>query len=134
MKEKLLRKDFHMGFISVTRWDNSRSARVITGGALDLVLHPTQNRFISHREVARIMGFPDDWNIYPLRHNATLKATWGKGISTQCGRWIGEQAKAALDGERGPDGGELVGDREWLIKKESHRPASVQLVRQPVTV
>lgn len=134
MHDKLLRKDFHMGFISVTRWDNSRSARVITGGALDLVLHPTQPRFISHREVARIMGFPDDWNIYPLRHNATLKMTWGKGITTQCGKWIGEQARNALDGDPGSITGELIGDREWLIKNEIRRPVGVRSARKPVTV
>lgn len=134
MVEKLLRKNFHMGFISVTRWDNSRPARVITGGALDLVLHPTQPRFVSHREVARIMGFPDDWKIYPLRHHATLKATWGKGITSQCGKWIGEQASAALDNEPGRVRGELVGEREWLIKKEARRSASVQLARRPDTV
>jgi site-specific DNA-cytosine methylase len=118
LKSKLLGNDFHMGYISVTRWDDNRSARVITGGALDLVLHPTQPRFISHREVARVMGFPDDWRILPLRDQSSLKATWGKGITTHCGRWIGEQARAALDGAPNSFVGTPVGDREWLIKRK----------------
>lgn len=114
--EKLLKNDFHMGFISVSRWKTRGPARVITGGALDLVLHPVEPRFITHREAARIMGFPDDWLIKPLRHNGSLKMTWGKGITVQCGRWIGEQTARALDGEPGSNRGVQVGDREWLIK------------------
>lgn len=117
MIPKLEKTNFHMGYISVTRWDNSRAARVITGSAMDLVLHPTQPRFISHREVARIMGFPDAWKIFPLRNQGNLKMTWGKGITTQCGKWIGLQSSAALDGEPGSNSGKLVGEREWLIKK-----------------
>lgn len=118
MMPKLLTTDFHMGYISTTRWDNSRAARVITGGALDLVLHPTQPRFISHREVARIMGFPDDWRILPLRHQSSLKMTWGKGVTVQCGKWIGDNVRNALDGSPGSIVGTPVGDREWLIKRK----------------
>lgn len=116
MKSKLISKDFHMGYTSVTRWDSRRQGRVITGGALDLVLHPHRPRFITHREAARIMGFPDDWRIYPLRHRSSLKLTWGKGITVQCGRWIGQQVARALDGEPGSHRGTLIGEREWLIK------------------
>jgi site-specific DNA-cytosine methylase len=116
MKSKLIANDFHMGFTSAIRWHVAKRARVITGSALDHVLHPTLPRLITHREAARIMGFPDNWRIAPLRHNSSLKLTWGKGITTQCGKWIGEQARRALDGEPGSIVGTLVGEREWLIK------------------
>ena len=105
-----------MGFISVSRWKSQGTARVITGGALDLVLHPWLPRFITHREAARIMGFPDDWSIRPLRHNSGLRMTWGKGITVQCGKWIGEHVARALDGTPSPVMGKLIGEREWLIK------------------
>jgi len=106
---------FHMGYIQLTRWDERRPARVITGGAMGLVLHPTEDRTITHRECARIMGFPDDWRILPLRGTPSVNATWGKGISVQCGEWIGRWAHAALDGAPGSVRGREVGDREYLI-------------------
>jgi site-specific DNA-cytosine methylase len=114
--KKIIENDYHMGFISVSRWKPRGNARVITGGALDLVLHPWLPRFITHREAARIMGFPDDWSIRPLRHNSNLRMTWGKGITVQCGKWIGEHVARALDGDPSPIAGKLIGDREWLIK------------------
>jgi site-specific DNA-cytosine methylase len=120
MIPKLLQKKprFHMGFASITRWDPDKYGRVIMGSALDMVLHPWEPRTITHREAARVMGFPDDWNIWPLRKNSGLRATWGKGVSVQCGRWIGEQVIAALDGQPAGHVGELIGEREWLIAQD----------------
>jgi site-specific DNA-cytosine methylase len=116
MLPKLLDSDFHMGFTSLIRWSAHRPARVITGAALDLVLHPWEPRTITHREAARVMGFPDDWKILPLRGVSNLRATWGKGITVQCGRWIGEQVRHALDGAPGENRGKPYGEREWLVK------------------
>ena len=117
MIPKLLTKKprFHMGFASITRWDPDKFGRVIMGSALDMVLHPWEPRTITHREAARVMGFPDDWRILPLRRNAGLRATWGKGVSVQCGRWIGEQVVAALDGGPASYRGREIGEREWLV-------------------
>lgn len=112
---KLVASDFNMGYNQLTRWNPDGMARVITGGALTLVMHPWEDRPVTHREVARIMGFPDDWNIYPLRHVGGLRMTWGKGIAVQCGRWITTWAKNSIEGNPGSDRGKLIGDREWLI-------------------
>lgn len=119
MIPKLLSKKprFHMGFASITRWDANKFGRVIMGSALDMVLHPWEPRTITHREAARVMGFPDNWNIWPLRKNAGLRATWGKGVSVQCGRWIGDQVIAALDGHPASFHGHLIGEREWLVEQ-----------------
>lgn len=116
MKPKLLGNDFHMGYTSLIRWHADRPGRVITGAALDLVLHPWHPRTITHREAARVMGFPDDWHILPLRGVSNLRATWGKGITVQCGKWIGEQVRRALDGAPGAVTGRPLGDREWLVR------------------
>lgn len=116
MVPKLLAKKWHMGFASITRWDPDRPGRVIMGSALDMVLHPWEPRTITHREAARVMGFPDDWRILPLRRQANLRATWGKGITVQCGRWIGDWCRAALDGRPGTVTGELIGEREHLVQ------------------
>lgn len=130
MKPRLLEKKFHMGFASITRWDPDRVARVIMGSALDLVLHPWEPRTITHREAARVMGFPDDWLIKPLKSQANLRATWGKGITVQCGRWIGDWCRAALDGQPGRVTGKPIGEREWLVEK--HKQAVVP--SQPVSI
>jgi site-specific DNA-cytosine methylase len=123
------RPRFHMGFASITRWDPDRYGRVIMGSALDMVMHPWEPRMITHREAARVMGFPDDWKIKPLRHNAGLRHTWGKGISCQCGKWIGEQAIRALDGQPAVYRGVEIGDREWLVERhKALRPSDDRLL------
>lgn len=114
-QEKLLRTDFKMGYNQLIRWRGDKVARVITGGGLDLVMHPDEDRLITHREAARIQGFPDDWLIRPLRGAGGLRLTWGKGIPVDCGRWIGLQIRAALDGQPGADTGTEIGERERLI-------------------
>lgn len=135
MIEKLIRIDFHMGFTSLTRWDMERPGRVVTGGALSLVLHPSQPRTITHREAARIMGFPDDWLIEPMSTHSGLQHTWGKGITVQCGRWIGAQVMRALNGDVGDelDRGTPVGDREWLIDPKGVKRSSGSRTSYKVT-
>ena len=114
-EEKIVKNEFHVGYTTPTRWDGDKMGRVITGGALQMVVHPWLDRTITHREAARILGFPDDWLIAPLRGKSGIHLTWGKGITVDCGRWIAGWIKRALDGQRGSDAGKLVGNREWTI-------------------
>lgn len=113
--DKLVARDFAMGFTTPTRWRPDSHARVITGGALGQVVHPWLPRLITHREAMRVLGFPDDWVVLPIRKVSGLGLFWGKGISVQCGRWIGEWMRSALDGVPGSYRGALIGDREWDI-------------------
>jgi site-specific DNA-cytosine methylase len=113
--DKLLATDFFQGFTSPTRWKGDEPARVITGAGLLNTIHPYLDRTLTHREVARIMGFNDAWKIAPLKNVPGLFMTWGKGITVDCGRWIGEWIGAALRGTPGSVPGELIGDREFLI-------------------
>lgn len=112
---KIISRDFAMGFTTPTRWNGDNAARVITGGSLQMVIHPWLDRMITHREAARILGFPDDWRILPLRGVSGLHLTWGKGITVDCGRWIGEWVRRALDGSPGGHTGSPLGEREWDI-------------------
>lgn len=114
-REKLLNNDFHLGFHQLVRWKPQNHARVITGGALQLVLHPTLDRTITHREAARIMGFPDDWKILPLKGYSQLQATWGKGIPVGSGRWISTWARNSIYGSPGEITGEPLGEKEYLV-------------------
>lgn len=112
---KLIATDFFQGFTSPTRWKGDEPARVITGAGLLNTIHPYLQRTLTHREVARIMGFNDAWRIEPLRNISGLFMTWGKGITVDCGRWIGEWIKTSLEDAPGSYVGELIGDREYLI-------------------
>lgn len=112
--QKLIERNFDMGFSIPYRWPGNSWANVLTGGALDMVVHPTRPRTITHREAARIQGLPDDWQIKPVRDYGAMRDAWGKAVSVDAGRWIAKQVKAALFGEAGSNRGEPIGDREWL--------------------
>ena len=112
---KHIANDWFMGYTTPIRWKSNEPARVITGGSLYTVVHPTLNRTITHREAARILGFPDDWRLKPLRTSPGLAATHGKGITVDCGRWIGQQIQRALSGCPGEFQGIPLGDHEFVI-------------------
>ena len=113
--DKLVAKNWMMGYHQPIKMKWEKMARVITGAVLHKNIHPREDRFLTHREAARIQGFPDDWNIRPLRGVSGLSATWGKGIPVHAGKWIGGWVKNALDENPGEYTGELIGDREHLI-------------------
>lgn len=100
--ERFLEYDFTATPNTLTRWRSDYPARVITGGACHLVLHPWLPRTLTHREAARIQGFPDAWKIEPLRHmGGSIAGTWGKGIPVHAGRWIAHWAKQSIEGNPG---------------------------------
>lgn len=123
---KIIERNFDMGFSLPYRWPANAWANVLTGGALDLVVHPTRPRCITHREAARIQGLPDDWVIKPSRGYSPLQSVWGKAVSANAGEWIGKHVKQSLEGTA-PESGQLIGDREWL--HETDRGFSRQKAR-----
>ena len=114
-QDKVVASNFNLGYNTPVRWRANDAARVITGGAMVTALHPRLRRMLTHREVARVMGFPDDWLIEPLKGSPGLQLTWGKGITVDCGRWIGDWIRVALGGTPGSFTGVEIGDREHLI-------------------
>jgi site-specific DNA-cytosine methylase len=114
-QSRIVERDHELGYTTPTRWRANRPARVITGGALGGVIHPRLHRCITHREAARILGFPDDWLIRPLRGASGLHMTWGKGITVDCGRWIARWARRSIDGDPGDVIGVEIGERERLV-------------------
>lgn len=129
-KEKLIARDFFMGFTTPVRWDGERPARVITGAGLQNVIHPFLNRTLTHREVARILGFNDNWLIDPIKNVTGLSQTWGKGITVDCGRWIGNWIRNALLGSPGSHQGEQIGHDEYTINvTDSYKPGKQKPIR-----
>lgn len=98
------------------RWDYDKPARVITGYGLDENVHPVCDRTFTHREVARIMGFPDEWSCQPyIDHGSKGRMWYGKQLPLSSGQWIAEWAASALKGNPGELIGEQTDDREWTI-------------------
>lgn len=93
--------NMEMGWNRPKRWHNEKVPLVITGAAMYYVLHPTQRRFLTHRECARILGFPDAWLIAPNQHDRDMPAWWGKGTSTHPAKWISGWAKRCIEGNPG---------------------------------
>jgi len=115
LSQKILDNEFYMGFSMPSRWDPGSWAHVLTGSALDHVIHPTQPRTITHREAARIQGLPDDWQFSEARGYSALSSIWGKAVASQAAKWIGDATVAALNGQPNGPEGEKIGDREWLV-------------------
>lgn len=114
VSEKIAAKDFDLGFSQPARWPANSWCNVLTGSALDHVVHPTQPRLITHREAARMQGLPDDWEFADARSYSALQSIWGKAVAEQAARWIGDMTVAALDGQPEANAGEKIGDREFL--------------------
>lgn len=100
-EEHLRRREFTMGPTQLNRWRANRHGYVITGGALAEYVHPHVLRTFTHREAARIMGFPDAWKISPQRWDMNLAAVWGKGVPVHSGQWIADWARRSLEGQPG---------------------------------
>jgi site-specific DNA-cytosine methylase len=108
--------DVRSSQFSAIRWNYDRPARVLTQHALRGCVHPTQPRTFTYREVARIMGLPDNWSLTStMKHRSSGQFWFGKGIPVQSGEWIARWSAASLNGQPGPITGTMIGDREYLI-------------------
>lgn len=121
--EKILREanedgTYNMGFNQVTRWHWDRPANVVTGGGVHLVFHPTLNRTLTQREVARVQGFPDAWKIWPLRNSPDLGPSWGKGVPVQAGRWVAKFAYESIEGRPGSLQGVPMTEHDKVLGKK----------------
>src|SRR5690606_34834677 len=93
----IVKRDFKFGFSSPIRWSYAQPGRVVTGAGPNIGLHPTLPRTFTHREIARILGFPDDWLIDSLNETAGLNATWGKSSTVHAVHWIAYSARASIE-------------------------------------
>lgn len=113
-EKNVRRHKFVLGYSQPQRWDKDSVCRVLTGAALQHVVHPTKPRLITHREAARIQGLPDAWKIEETQDYGPMKATWGKAVAVQAGEWIGRHVVASLDGKQAGAAGEKIGDHEYM--------------------
>ena len=130
LANRALEDDFNFGMFQAKRWKWHAPGWVITGAGPFQGIHPVLPRYFTHREIARMMGFPDTWLIAPLRTDKTLQAGWGKGVTVHCGEWISRWVKSSIEGSPGIEqAGRRVSsfdrtvadeDREWFIDVSKH--------------
>lgn len=97
------------------RLDYDKPSRVLAGDAYQKMVHPVLPRTLTHREIARLSGFPDDWSCAPYMQKKGNSFWWGKGICVEAGEWIAKAAYDAIMGEPHDYEGEHVGPGEFLI-------------------
>lgn len=119
-EERVLRKEWHLGFHQPRRVPWNKPGYVITGsGGYDFI-HPTENRFFTVRECARLQGYPDDWTWSGATSERQAYAWIGKGVPVESGEWLSTQVRRAIDQEwinlriEAPN---EIGEREYLWDK-----------------
>lgn len=119
--KQLIEKNFEAGGFSRPRyWPWDEPGRVINGAGPWMIWHPNK-RFATHREVARLMGFPDDWLIEPVKDTPGLGSFWGKGTSVDPARWVMTWLKNSLDGRPGDLVGTALEDGSRFIDVSATR-------------
>ncbi len=69
------------------------------------------------RELARLLGFPDDWSLEATRHlpEELMLRLWAATAPVPMMRWMLEQVAASLSGRGGPSAGQETGRLERTL-------------------
>lgn len=95
-----------------TRIDPDRPGYVIAGGGASKFVHWEEPRFLTVRELSRLMGYPDTWNWPDGISVDNAGKLIGKCCPVTSGFWLSWWVANALEGTPGEKGKE-VGDREF---------------------
>ena len=114
--EIIIKREFKpAGFTHVLGWDPDRPARVLTGAGPGQAFNVMAQRMLTHRECARIMGFPDWWRIEPWKDVSGAGSYWGKQTSVHPAMWISHWVHQSLLGNPGDMRGEEGPNRSSVI-------------------
>jgi site-specific DNA-cytosine methylase len=124
LTDRMIANGFNLGPYASKRESRTAMNSLIAGGGTGGHFHPTENRLLTYRELARIQGWPDDLRINfdtSVYGKESLDAVWGKAVGCLVGEHAGHAAIDWLDGKRtGHTHGELIGDREYLVDELDH--------------
>lgn len=112
--ERYQKRSWDMGF-QPTRWNYYKAGHVVMGNGPHTIVHPQEARTMTFREIARILGYPDNWTLKQCYGNRKAPAWLGKGISVQCGSWVGKWIKRAFENNPGSYQGHQLDSNEYLI-------------------
>lgn len=112
-------------------WD--KPSPVITGDAHVKLIHPSQPRPLTYREIARIMGYPDTWTCQPsIDAGYNGISWWGKGIPVGTANWIAQQLSQHLNSQPGNHTGKRIGSREHVIDIEASLRVNPHQLAMPI--
>lgn len=122
--QRMVNADFSLGPYASKRECEDAMHNLIAGGGTGGHLHPTRDRFITYRELARVQGWPDELRIDIDREvygKEKIDAVWGKAVGCLVANHAGKEVAEWLRGEVADKiAGELIGEREWLIDELDH--------------
>lgn len=81
-------------------WD--KPGRVIHGGGAGQFIHPDEDRFLTLRELARLMGYPDTMKFPDVGNRWTVSMWLGKNAPVQSAQWMSHWIAESLAGRPGP--------------------------------
>jgi hypothetical protein len=100
---------------TVREWDWNRPGWMPSASGVNRI-RGRDGHVLTHRETARLMGFPDSWAIgsVPRGMGGTyLGASWQETTSVHPARWLMEWVHSCLDGAVGPLTGEVDLTDDW---------------------
>jgi hypothetical protein len=89
---------------------------VVSGGGAGDFVHWSEPRFLTIREITRLMGYPDSWR-WPEEVSSVnvASALVGKCCPVDSGRWISNAVADAIVGDPQKDEQQItIGEREYL--------------------
>jgi site-specific DNA-cytosine methylase len=116
---KLLDSEFRAAQWGVSwyrgRWQ--QSAHTVTGAGF-VQVHPLLSRTLTHREIARLVGFPDTWQLDAVINAPQQHATYGKGVCPPVAAWLAAQLRRALEVSEAPAAREVLVDVASQIRAQ----------------
>jgi hypothetical protein len=97
---------------TVREWDWARPGWMPSARGVNRI-KGRDGHVITHREIARLMGFPDSWRLGTAPRGKILGAYWEQTTSIHPARWLMEWVHSCLDGATGPLTGEVDLTEDW---------------------
>jgi site-specific DNA-cytosine methylase len=116
--DRFVSNDWNMGSYFATRAVWNAGCGVISGSGGDSFVHPHLDRLLTHRECARIQGWPDEVLIDfdKAFGKEKITAVWGKAVTPVVAKHAAQEISEWLRRETNDKNiGELIGEDEYLI-------------------
>jgi site-specific DNA-cytosine methylase len=110
------RTDMIKSQFQARRWKLDEPARVLTGYAMDEILHPTEPRSFTYRETAALSGLPDEYDLRAIATGgAAARMLFGKATPVESAAYAADAIAAQLEGWDRPVQAERGDDGVWRI-------------------